>query len=462
MNKLDLLKSRRSEVLAVGADIRKKIAALVDPDSFAEFDSYSFSENEFYEGTVGGEGVVTGTATINDNLVFIVAQNSAVLSGGVTEANCRKITKCQDKALRASAPIVYLFDSLGVAVGEGVKVLEGIASVLSYSNALKGESTQIAVTVGDLYGSFALVAANCDFNFVVGNAAAVYASPLVISAADGKALSAGEIGGVASASKTGAVTFAASDLESVSTSIKQILDTLPMYNGDVETMDDFNRAAPALNEKACAKCVIDAVFDKDYFMELNAAFAPEVKTALARLGGIAVGALVFDGGEKGVELDLDNVKKIKEFVYFCDENDLPLVILTNTLGIKADLKTALSPILKETANLSYALCNFSAPVINVVYGKAVGLGYTLFASKAMGADYSFAFATAKISLFDTDKGAMLELAGVNENNHDAAEEKYADENQDPFNAARYGSIDDIIEPQFVRPRLIHTLQILTR
>jgi len=462
MNKLDLLRSRRNEVLGVGAEIRKKINALVDPDSFAEFDSYSFSENEFYNGTVGGEGVVTGTATINDNLVFIVAQNSAVLSGGVTDANCKKIAKCQQKALRASAPVIYMLDTRGVAVGEGVNVLEGLAEVLAASNALKGECTQIAITVGDVLGSMALLAANCDFHFVLGKACATYASPLVISAASGKNLSAEEVGGAKSAAKTGNVTFAAEDLESVRNTVKQLLDTLPAYNGEVETMDDFNRATPSLNEKACAKCMIEATFDKDYFVETNAAFAPEVKTGLARLGGMSVGAIVFDGGEKGVELDFNNVAKIKEFVYFCDENELPLVMLVNTLGIKADLNTALSPIMKEIANLSYALYNLSTPVINVVYGKAVGLGYTLFASKALGADYSFAFATAKISLFDEVKGAMIELAGVNEENHDAAEEKYADENQDPFNAARKGYIDDIIEPQFVRPRLIEALQILSR
>ncbi len=462
MNKLDLLRNRRNEVLSVGTEIRKKINALTDPDSFAEFDSYSFSENDFYQGTVGGEGVVTGTATINDNLVFIVAQNSAVLSGGVTDANCKKIAKCQQKALRASAPVIYMLDTRGVAVGEGVNVLEGLATVLAGSNALKGECTQIAITVGDVLGSMALLAANCDFHFVLGNACATYASPLVISAASGKKLEAAAICGAKSADKTGAVTFEASDMESIRNTVKQLLDTLPVYNGEVETMDDFNRATPSLNEKACAKCMIEATFDKDYFVEMNAKFAPEVKTGLTRLGGIAVGALVFDGGEKGVELDLNNVAKIKEFVYFCDENELPLVVMVNTLGIKADLNTALSPIMKEVANLSYALYNLSTPVINVVYGKAIGLGYTLFASKALGADYSFAFATAKISLFDETKGAMIELAGVNEANHDAAEEKYADENQDPFNAAKNGYIDDVIEPQFVRARLIEALQILTR
>ena len=118
--------------------------------------------------------------------------------------------------------------------------------------------------------------------------------------------------------------------------------------------------------------------------------------------------------------------------------------------------------MKEVANLVYALYNLQTPRINVVYGKAVGLGYSLFASKALGAEYSYAFATAKISLFDTQKGAMIELAGVTEANNAKAEEKYADEVQDPVNAARKGYIDDIIEPQFVRAHLISALQLVTR
>ena len=130
MNKIDLLKARRAEILQAGSEIRKQIHQLVDELSFVEFDSYSFSKNEFYDG-MGGEGVITGSATINDNLVYVIAQNNAVLSGGVTDANCKKIVKCQQKALRAGAPVLYLLDSKGVAVGEGICALEGIGEVLA-------------------------------------------------------------------------------------------------------------------------------------------------------------------------------------------------------------------------------------------------------------------------------------------------------------------------------------------
>ena len=462
MNKIDLLKSRRSEILQAGSEIRKKIQQIVDEQSFVEFDSYSFSKNEFYDGNVGGEGVVTGSATINDNAVYVIAQNKEVLSGGITDANCKKIVKCQQKALRAGAPVIYLLDTAGVAVGEGVSVLEGIGEVLAMAQALKGECVQVCITTGDVFGSFALLSASCDFTFMTKTSCIAYASPLVISAASGKNLPKEEVGGAKNNKNTGACTFEVADLSEVRETVIRLIDTLPVYNGEVETMDDFNRATPSLNEKVCVNCLKEAVFDKEYFIEMNAGYAPEVVTGVARIGGMAVGAIIFGGEDKGVELDRANVSKIKEFLYFCDESQLPVVTFVNTLGIKADLATANSPVMKEVANLVYALYNLQVPRINVVYGKAVGLGYSLFASKALGAEYSYAFATAKISLFDTAKGAMIELAGVTEANNAQAEAKYADEIQDPVNAARKGYIDDIIEPQFVRAHLISALQLITR
>ncbi|MBR3864176.1 MAG: hypothetical protein IKJ19_03535 [Clostridia bacterium] len=461
MNKIDLLKARRAEILQAGSEIRKQIHQLVDEESFVEFDSYSFSKNEFYDG-MGGEGVITGSATINDNLVYVIAQNKAVLSGGITDANCKKIVKCQQKALRAGAPVLYLLDSMGVAVGEGVCALEGIGEVLAMAQELKGECVQICVATGDLLGSFALLAASCDFTYMTGTACVSYTSPVVLSASANKVIAKEQIGGAKANAKTGACTFEVANVSEVRDGVIKLLDTLPMFNGDVETMDDFNRATPSLNDKVCAKCIKEAVFDADYFIEMNKSFAPEVITGMARLGGMAVGAIVFDGGDKGVELNRENVAKIKEFLYFCDESNLPVVTLVNTLGIKADLQTASSPIMKEVSNLVYALYNLQVPRINLVYGKAVGLGYTLFASKALGAEYSYALATSKISLFDTKAGAMIELAGVTEENNAKAEAKYADEVQDPINAAKNGYIDDIIEPQFVRAHLISALQLVMR
>lgn len=459
MDKIELLKARRQQLLDSGKEIRKAISELVDEKSFVELDAYSFSHNDFYDEDATGEGVVTGYATIDETPVYLVAQNVSVLSGGISRANCAKIKKCLDKALQAGYPVVYLLDTLGVRVGEGVNVLEGIAEVVSASSDLKGQVPQFSVVLGKVYGSFALVCANCDYNFMLKESEVAYASPAVLAASTGKKTTGKDVAGVKTAEYNGMVSFEVGNVGEVKEKISEILSVLPEFSSAVaDTADDLNRLSDNLNEKACPKCLIKAVFDDGKFIEIGKGFCPEVLTGIGRIGGISVGAIIFDGEEKGVELTAENIAKIKDFAYYTAENEIPLVTFVNALGIRADVATNNSLVLKETANLITALRLNTR--VSVIYGKAVGLGYTLFSAKSGGVDYSFAFANAKVALFD-GKVSAVAFGDVREDKLDELAAKYADENADPINAAKNGYIDDIIEPATVRPHLISALQMLT-
>lgn len=460
MDKIELLKSRRAALLDCGRDIREKIASLTDDKSFVELDAYSFSHNDFYGEDAQGEGVITGYATVDGVPVYVVAQNVKVLSGGVSRANCLKIKKCLDKAYETEYPVVYLFDSLGVQVGEGVNVLEGIADVIASSCDLKGLVPQFSVVLGKLYGSFAVLAAGADYNFMLEGSRAAYASPLVISAADGKNLSDEAVAGVKASAKNSLTTFAVKDLAEVKATIADILSVLPEYSGSVvDTDDDFNRVTESLNETVCPGCLVKSVFDDKKMIELNKEFCPEVATGIGRVGGMSVAAVLFGGGENGVELTNEVIDKISDFAAYANRNGLPLLTFVNTLGIKADLETSNSTILKKIYGLSEILNG--AKRLSVVYGKAVGLGYTLFASKSLGVGYAYAFANAKIGLFN---GAATSVAfgEVREDKLSELEERYSEENADPINAAKNGYIDNIIEPQFVRSYVISALQTIVR
>ena len=458
MDKLSSLTARRNELLSSGAEIRKKIAELIDDESFVESDSFAFSRNEFYGEDVAGNGVVTGFATVNDYPVYLVGINSQILSGGLTEAGCGKIVRCLEKALKVSAPVIYLLSSKGVVAGEGVACLEGVAKVLSVMEELKGEVPQFVVNMGDVLGQASLFTAFADYSYFMKGACVAYGSPLVIAAKSGKSADAAAVGGAAAAKATGICSFEVADLTEVRQSVSDILDILPMFGGiSLETEDDPNRSAPSLNEKACAGCLIKAVFDDGKAVELNEGFAKEVKTVIGRIGGYSAAALIFDGKE-GVELTSANVEKIKEFMYYCEENNLPVVTFVNTLGIVNDMATAQSTVLR---NMTYLVSALKADVarVNVIYGKATGLGYTLFASKAFGAAYSYAFATAKIALFDSNVGAELEVVAKG-GDYDEIKDRYEQNEMDAFNAAKNGYVDNVIEPEFVRQYVISALQML--
>lgn len=455
MDKIKLLKERKEKLFAAGKQVRAEIDALVDKGSFVELSTYSFSESEFYDGTAEGEGVVCGFATIDDCPYYIVAQNAAVLNGGVSKANCEKMIKCLEQAEKNETPVIYLLSSQGVRVGEGVNVLEGVAALLKKAKSLTTTVTQYLIVNGEVYGQIALLAGICEFNFFIDKKSVLaLTSPLVITAAGGQNLPKEKVGGAAALNKTILPTFVVKDIAEVAAKIKSINQIIKTKTIDCE---ELNVSLPALNKKCDVNALL-SVFDKGTAIELWAGTAPEVKCYLARIGGISVATVIFDN-EDGVKLCHCKINKLVNFAFLASIFNLPYITFVNALGVKETPEVANSSLIERTCSYINELGWIEQPKISVVYGKAVGLGYTLFAAKSMGYDFTYAFANAKIALFDSAQGAEIELATDGKADTAKLAEKYADENSDPINAAKGGYIDNIIEPAFVRQYLIASLQM---
>ncbi len=454
MDKIQLLQERKAKIMAAGKEIRERINALVDEKSFVELSAFSFSKNEFYEEEAAGEGVVTGFATINDYPFYIVAQNYNVLDGGVSKANCDKIVKCLDIAEKNCTPVVYLLNTHGVQVGEGVTVLEGLGKLLMRSTQLKGVVPQYVVVDGEVYGSAAMLAAVADFTFFTKKSVLAVNSPFVLSAKMGKNLTKEEVGGAKALNKTGVPSFEVDDIQDVRAKIAQITDLISVGMVDAE----LNESLPVLNQTVTAETLM-GIFET--YVEVCPSYEAEVKTLLGRVGGISVAAVVFDGGNDGVELNAAKLAKVKNFAEFACCYGLPFITFTDVKGICPCGCVNNSRVMKEAAEYLEMLDTIDTAKVAVVYKKAIGLGYSLFASKSVGFDYTCAFANAKIALFDSVAGAQIELGDEKVDKAKLAQ-RYADENSDPIHAAKDGYIDAIIEPQFVKQHLIASLQMLLR
>ena len=455
MDKIQLLQERKAKILEAGKEIRSQIQAIADKDSFVELSAFSFSKNEFYNEETAGEGVVTGFVTVDGYPLYVVAQNFNVLDGGMSKANCDKIVKCLDVAEKNGTPILYLLNTHGVQIGEGVTVLEGLGKLLLRSSQLKGVVPQYAVVNGEVYGSAAMLAALADFTFFIDKKSVLAVnSPFVLSAKAGKNLTKEEVGSAKALNKTSLTSFVVESLEEVKEKIVALTELVKVPMVEAE----LNNATPSLNEAATAENLI-SIFENA--VEVGALYEPEVKTIIGRIGGIAVAAVVFDGADEGVLLTADKLAKIKNFAEFAYSADLPFITFTDVMGICPCMCANNSRVMKEAAEYLEFLDLIDTPKLAVVYKKAIGLGYSLFAAKSVGFDYTCAFANAKIALFDSVQGAKIELA--NEKADEAAlAAKYADENSDPIHAAKDGYIDAIIEPQFVKQYLIASLQMLLR
>ncbi|MBE7062137.1 MAG: hypothetical protein E7382_06375, partial [Clostridiales bacterium] len=404
MDKIQLLQERKVKIVDAGKDIRSQIQAIADENSFVELSAFSFSKNEFYNEETAGEGVVTGFVTVNGYPLYVVAQNFSVLDGGMSKANCDKIVKCLDMAEKNATSVLYLLNTRGVQVGEGVTVLEGLGKLLLKSSQLKGIVPQYVVVNGEVYGSAAMLAAIADFTFFVEKKSVLAVnSPFVLSATAGQKLAKEEVGSAKALDKTGLTSFIVESLEEVKEKIVAIHEIVRIPEVDAE----LNVSAPILNESVTADN-LSSIFE--VALEVGALCEPDVKTVLARAGGIAVAAVIFDGGEEGVQLNAAKLAKIKDFASFASCYDLPFVTFTDVKGIYPCMKANNSRVMKEATEYLEILDSIDAAKIAVVYKKAVGLGYSLFAAKSVGFDYTCAFANAKIALFDSVQGAKVELA----------------------------------------------------
>ncbi len=455
MDKIQLLLERKEKILAAGKEIRAHIQAIADEDSFVELSAFSFSKNEFYDEERAGEGVVTGFLTMSGYPLYVVAQNFDVLRGGVSKANCEKIAKCLDAAEKNGTPVLYLLNTHGVQIGEGVTVLEGLGKLLMRSTQLKGVVPQYVVVDGEVYGSAAMLAAIADFAFFLDKKSVLAInSPFVLSAKEGKNVAKEDVGSAKALNKTGIPAFEVADYAEIRSKIIALQELIAMPVVDAE----LNEATPFLNEKVTAD-TLSAIFEEP--LEVGKLCEPEIKTILGRLGGIAVAAVVFDGGENGVELTAAKLAKIKTFAEFACCYGLPFLTFTDVKGICPCACANNSRVMREASEYLDMLDTIDTAKIAVVYKKAIGLGYSLFAAKSVGFDYTLAFANAKIALFDSVQGAQLELSDTKVDKA-TLEARYAEENSDPIHAAKDGYIDAIIEPQFVKQYLIAALQMLAR
>lgn len=448
MDKIKALREHREAIKRESSAIRESISELTDGDSFLELSAFGFSEGDFFGEGAHGEGVVTGFATIGGYPFYIAAQNFGDHFGGLTKANCEKIARLISAAEKNETPVVYLLRSRGVRIGEGVDVLEGIAALLRKATRLKGVVPQYAIVLGEVYGSAAALASLCDCIFFAKNASLALASPLVLSAKAGKNLKPEEVGGF-SALKNAVLPCA--EVGSLADAAEKIVRVTELLGIPVEEAE-LNETVPALNGAFGAEELLGLI---DGAVELGKNGSPEIATALGRIGGISVAAAIFNA----VKLNAQNLHKLTDLAKFACRYGLPFVVFVDCLGVDDTLAANNSPLLREVTEYLEVLEEIDAAKIAVVTGKAIGLGYSLFA-KSAGFDNVYALATSEISLFESESGAKIVYAG-----EPAAEDRtarYAEEYADPLNAAKNGYLDDVIEPAFVKQYLIASLQMLLR
>lgn len=460
-----------------------RIDLLLDRGSFREIDAFVTHRETNYgmwERRIPGDSVVTGWGTIDGRLVYVFSQDFTVFGGSLGQVNAEKVVKIMDMATKNGAPVIGLNDSGGARIQEGVVSLGGYADIFLRNTLASGVVPQISAIMGPCAGGAVYSPALTDFIFMVEKSSHMFITgPEVVKAVTGEDVTFEELGGAMTHNQLSGVAHMAADSEADCLFlIREMLSYLPSNNMEDPpfrpSRDDALRTEAALdslvpkspNKPYDIRDVIQLVMDNGDFYEIQEHFAQNIVIGFARLGGYSVGIVANQPMVLAGVLDINSSEKAARFVRFCDCFNIPLIVFEDVPGFLPGVDQEHGGIIRHGAKLLYAFCEATVPKITVVTRKAYGGAYCVMNSKHIRADLNLAWPTAEIAVMGAEGAVNIifkrELAQSEDPDKRRAEllADYSERFANPFAAARRGYIDDVIEPNETRPRLINALNML--
>ena len=465
---------------------RERIEILLDEGSFEEYDmfvthrTHDFGlENEQYL----GDGVITGHGTIDGRIIYVYAQDFTIFGGSLSETHAKKICKIMDQAMRVGAPVIGINDSGGARIQEGVRSLAGYAEIFQRNIMASGVIPQISAIFGPCAGGAVYSPALTDLIIMSDQTSYMFVTgPRVTKTVTGEVISTEELGGArVHATKSGVCHFVAEDEEEGLMLIRKLISYFPQNNLEdpvtTECKDPIDRLEDSLNEiipensnqPYDVKDVIFGIVDDGEFLEVHRDFAKNIVVGFAKFNGSPTGIVANQPIHLAGVLDINSSRKAARFVRMCDAFNIPVVTLVDVPGFLPGSAQEYGGIIVQGAKLMFAYGEATVPKVTITLRKSYGGAHDVMSSKQLRGDMNYAWPSAEIAVMGP-KGAIEILEGKNIAGFTSEEEakKYTEMKEDeyrekfatPYEAAKYGYIDDIIEPRNTRFRIIRALQTL--
>ncbi len=462
---------------------RERINMLLDEGSFEEMDMFvkhrctNFGQDKKH---YLGDGVVTGYGTVDGRLVYIFAQDFTVWGGSLSESMAMKICKVMDMGVKMGAPIIGINDSGGARIQEGINALAGYAEIFQRNIMASGVVPQISGIFGPCAGGAVYSPALTDFTLMTEATSYMFLTgPKVVKTVTGEDVTQEELGGASvHSTKSGVTHFTAETEEEGIEKIRQLLSFMPSNNLEEapfkECTDPIDRLEDSLNEIIPDNPnkpydmyeVIGALIDNGEFLEVQRDFAKNIIVGFARFNGRSVGIVANQPKYLAGVLDSNASRKAARFVRFCDAFNIPLVTLVDVPGFLPGTGQEYNAVIHHGAKLLYAFGEATVPKVTVTLRKSYGGSHIVMSCKQLRGDMNYAWPTAEIAVMGGAGAVQVLYAREAKDQANPAEfmaEKEAEYTKlfaNPYNAAKYGYIDDVIEPRNTRFRIIKSLEQL--
>jgi propionyl-CoA carboxylase beta chain len=462
---------------------RERVDLLLDDGSFTELDAFVMARpTELIpdDERVIGDGVVTGFGNIDGRLVYVFSQDFTVFGGSLAEAHAAKICKVMDLAVRNGAPVIGLNDSGGARIQEGVVSLGGYADIFLRNVLASGVVPQLSAILGPCAGGAVYSPAITDFIAMVRDTSYMFVTgPNVVKTVTHEDVTLEELGGAdVHARRSGVAHFESDDEVACLQLLRRLVGYLPSNNLDpapVMNTDDpadrqdheLDALVPDASSKPYdMKEAIRRVCDDGEMLEVHEGWARNIICAFARLDGRSVGVVAQQPMVLAGVLDIDASVKAARFVRFCDAFNIPLVTFVDVPGFLPGTAQEHGGIIRNGAKLLYAYAEATVPKLTVITRKAYGGAYDVMSSKHIRGDYNVAWPSAEIAVMGPEGAVNIvyreEIARAKDPEAKRKElvAGYVERFANPYVAAAYGYLDDVIEPHETRPRLCSALRSL--
>ncbi|SNY93978.1 propionyl-CoA carboxylase beta chain [Cohaesibacter sp. ES.047] len=458
---------------------RERIAAFLDEGSFEEFDMFvqhRCTDFGMQDMKMPGDGVVTGSGTVNGRVVYVFAKDFTVLGGSLSWTHAQKIIKIQDMALKNRAPVIGLFDAGGARIQEGVDALGGYGEVFQRNVLASGVIPQISVILGPCAGGDVYSPAMTDFIFMVRDRSYMFVTgPEVVRTVTNEDVSAEDLGSAhVHTSKSSIADGAYDDDVEALLQMRRLVDFLPSNNiseaPEIDNYDPWDRVDMSLdtlapdnpNKPYDMKELILKCVDEGDFFEIQEAFAKNIIVGFGRIEGRTVGIVANQPMVLAGVLDSDCSRKAARFVRFCDAFGIPIVTFVDVPGFLPGTDQEYGGLIKHGAKLLFAYAEATVPKVTIITRKAYGGAYDVMGSKHLRGDMNYAWPSAQIAVMGA-KGAVeiIFRKDIHDREKIAKHTKdYEDRFLSPFVAAERGFIDEVIMPHSTRKRIVKALRML--
>lgn len=433
---------------------------MTDPRSPRARLAVFFDDGEFTSITPEDDrGFLSAVGLVNGHSVVAFCSDPTVQGGAMGIDGCRAIVAAYDRALADSSPVVGIWHSGGARLREGVESLDAVGQVFAAMTRASGRIPQISVVVGAAAGGAAYGPALTDIVILAPEGRIFVTGPEVVRSVTGEDVDMERLGGAEPHGRRSGVAHIVADSEQHALDRARELTLLIGKQGslDLDRIEDTDLGAylPETARRAYdVHPLVEHFLDDGTMIELHEKWAPNIVTALGRLGGRTVGVVANNPLRLGGCLDSSSAEKAGRFVRMCDAFAIPLVVLVDVPGYLPGVGQEWEGVVRRGAKLLHAFAEAVVPRITVVTRKAFGGAYVAMNSKSLGATHVFAWPEAQVAVMGAVAAVRIlhrrKLAEVPADSRAQIELELAAEHEQLTGgiqrAVDLGMVDEIVEP----------------